>query len=75
MLEARAGGLDDPVIEWQKDGQALGYTKNPRLSKTKDGNLKISNAQYEDSGKYVWTATSASHRIEQFITVVVRGRN
>lgn len=73
VLEARAHDLDNPVVEWRKNGETLDYAKNSRLSKTRDGNLNISNAQYEDSGQYVWTATSASLRNEQKITLTVRG--
>uniref|UniRef100_A0A7N9ARH9 Titin n=1 Tax=Mastacembelus armatus TaxID=205130 RepID=A0A7N9ARH9_9TELE len=60
------------MVEWKKDGQALKETTRLNVSSTASSTkLFIKDANKEDSGKYIVTATSSAGTATEEITVVI----
>ena len=73
-LGTKVLGADIFIIQWTKDGNAINYTDNSRITKNTDGTLLITKASFDDSGEYVWTSVFGLDQINQRISVTVRGK-
>ena len=64
-----ASGNPRPVVTWSKVNGSLGLERASR----NDGKLLISNASYNDTGKYVCTAISALGKDQKKTNLLVEG--
>ncbi|KAM6170913.1 papilin [Erethizon dorsatum] len=69
-LTCRADGFPPPVIEWQRDGQAL---SSPRYQTQPDGSLVINRVAVEDGGFYACVAFNGQDRDQRWVQLRVLG--
>uniref|UniRef100_A0A8C1I856 Hemicentin 1 n=1 Tax=Cyprinus carpio TaxID=7962 RepID=A0A8C1I856_CYPCA len=71
VLNCQADGEPVPVIEWSRQGQPL--LGNERITTLKNGSLRLSSAQKEDTAEYECVARNLLGSVLARVTLTVRG--
>lgn len=72
VLNCQADGEPVPVIEWSRQGQPL--LGNERITTLKNGSLRLSSAQKEDTAEYECVARNLLGSVLARVTLTVRGK-